>query len=230
MPRIGPPRGLMHNDVRLHAEAAMVQHQQQIDTVFAAELQFRLASAVRLAANVGKQPFDLPIEWVHGEHRVLYRDTALRKDQGDFAASCLQRSATYMLAMAVKDALRIAVSDPKNSNDPNVRSAYQIARLIRNAFAHAPFAPIWSIDADCRDQPFEVPSVIRLDTTALNGQPFDWRHYGGPLALLQLARYVRHEILGDEQRERAVLPLPGSVYFQQGDLVLEGVEPEKEDP
>ena len=59
-------------------------------------------------------------------------------------------SATYLLAVAVKDAIRAVVSDPnKASAESDVRAAYQIARLIRNAFAHAPFSPIWAIDPDC---------------------------------------------------------------------------------
>jgi hypothetical protein len=50
-----------------------------------------------------------------------------------------------LLAVPVKDAIRAVVSDPTASAGSEVRAAYQIARLIRNAFAHAPFSPIWSI-------------------------------------------------------------------------------------
>lgn len=89
----------------------MNQHQSQIDSLFAAELQFRLASAVRPASSAGKQTFDLPIEWSHGDHRVGYQEVALRSDQSDFAAWCMHRSATYMLAMAAKDAIRCAVAE-----------------------------------------------------------------------------------------------------------------------
>jgi hypothetical protein len=39
-----------------------------IDQLFASELQFRLASAVRLATTMKKQQLDLPMEWVHGKH------------------------------------------------------------------------------------------------------------------------------------------------------------------
>jgi hypothetical protein len=42
------------------------------------------------------------------------------------------------MAVAMKDAIRATVNDPKNSTNSDVRSAYQIARMIRNAFAHAP--------------------------------------------------------------------------------------------
>ncbi|MBI3634760.1 MAG: hypothetical protein HY216_00910 [Candidatus Rokubacteria bacterium] len=168
-----------------------------------------------------KQPLDLPLEWSHGTHSVSYEEVALRKDQGDFATHCLQRSATYMMAMTVRDAIRVAVTDPKTSNDPDVRSAYQISRFIRNAFAHSPFDPVWSIDGDCQGKTFEIAGVIKLDTTGLNATRFDWRHYGGPLALFRLSRFVRANILGESPTRRTVVPLPKNVCIQQGDLILE---------
>lgn len=57
-----------------------------INYLFAAELQFRLASAVRFAVTMDNQPLDLPMEWSHGKHKVSYEEVALRKDQTDFAA------------------------------------------------------------------------------------------------------------------------------------------------
>ena len=194
-----------------------------IDLLFAAELQFRLVSAMRLAVAMGNQPLDLPIEWSHGKHRVRYEEVALRKDQADFAAGIMQRSATYLLAVAMKDAIKTAVRDPKNSQEPNVQAAYQISRLIRNAFAHSPFDPIWSIDPDCQNRVFQIGEIVSLNTTELQGVAFDWRHYGGPLALLRLCRYVRFEILKDSRRTRQVIPLPKEIYYQQDDLILKRV-------
>jgi hypothetical protein len=43
----------------------------------AAELQFRLASAVRLAATFQVQLRDLPIKWSHGKHVVRYEEIAV---------------------------------------------------------------------------------------------------------------------------------------------------------
>jgi hypothetical protein len=128
------------------------------------------------------------------------------------------------MAVAVKDAIRAAVSDPKTSSDAKVRDAYQIARLIRNAFAHAPFSPTWSIDPNCQNRTFAVPDVISLNTTGLQGTAFDWRHYGGPLALLRLCRFARTEILGDNPPPRKVVPMPQSVSYQIGDLILTKVD------
>jgi len=129
-----------------------------------------------------------------------------------------------LLAVAVKDAIRAVVGDPKASAESDIRAAYQIARLIRNAFAHAPFSPIWSIDPDCRNMAFEIADVIRLDTTDLNGTAFDWHHYGGPLALYRLAQFTRIQVLKDDPPPRKVLPIPTNMIYQQGNLILRKVD------
>jgi hypothetical protein len=202
----------------------MTESEKQIGLLFTAELQFRLASAVRLASSLGTQPVDLPVIWIHGNHSARYGEIALRQDQADYAAHFLQRSATYLLAVAVKDAIRAVVGDPKASPDSDVRAAYQIARLIRNAFAHAPFSPIWSIDPDCRNTQFEIADIIRLDTTDLHGEAFDWHHYGGPLALYRLSQFVRIQLLKDDPPPRKTLPIPKNVIYQQGNLILRKVD------
>ena len=202
----------------------MSEREKHIQQLFTAELQFRLASAVRIATALKNQPLDLPMEWTHGSHRVSYEEIALRQDQADYAACFLHRSATYLMAVAIKDAIRAVVPDPKNSADSATQAAYQIARLIRNAFAHAPFVPTWSIDSDCRDKVFSIPDLVTLDTSRLNGTAFDWRHYGGPLALFRLCRYVRINILKDKVVPRMVVPVPASVIYQQGGLVLKKID------
>lgn len=202
----------------------MTESEKHIGLLFTAELQFRLASAVRLATSLGTQPIDLPVTWTHGNHTTRYGEIALRPDQADYAAHFLQHSATYLLAVAVKDAIRAVVSDPKVSAESDVRAAYQIARLIRNAFAHAPFSPIWSIDPDCLTKAFEIADVIRLDTTDLHGKAFDWHHYGGPLALYRLAQFTRIQVLKDDPPPRKVLPIPTNVVYQQGNLILRKVD------
>jgi hypothetical protein len=202
----------------------MTEREKHIAHTFTAELQFRLASAVRLATVLGIQPLDLPIEWTHGKHVVKYEEIALRPDQADYAAHFLHNSATLLLAVAIKDAIRAVVQDPKTSKDPNVQAAYQIARLIRNAFAHGPFAPTWSIDPDCRDHVFQIRNIIRLDTKNLQGTPFHWSHYGGPLALFRLCRFVRIHILKDKPSPRKSVPLPRKRITQLGELILQQID------
>ena len=194
-----------------------------IDQLFAAELQFRLASAVRLAVTADTQPLDLPMEWTHGKHKIRYEEMALRKDQADFAAALMHHSAVYMMTVAMKDAISAAVPHPDRLADPNVQAAFQISRLIRNAFAHGPFNPVWKISEKLRDRIIKVRDIISLDTTNLNDEVFDWRHYGGPIAMLRLCQYVRLEILRDSRRPRRVIPFPKNIYYQQGDQILKRI-------
>jgi hypothetical protein len=195
--------------------------QVHIDHLFSAELQFRMASAVRLATKLKVQPLELPIEWTHGSQRVEYAEIALRPDQAQFAACFLHRSATYLMAVAIKEAIQAAVPKPWESPDPDLAGAYQIARQIRNAFVHAPFAPTWMIDKGLRDKVFSVRDIIELKTGGLHGTAFDWRHYGGLLALYRLCRFVRIEILQDPVTPRKAVPIPTRVVRQQGDLILQ---------
>jgi hypothetical protein len=197
---------------------------QQIERLRLAELQFRLASAVRLASTFKTQPRDLPIDWSHGKHSVRYDEIAFSEADAEHAAWSLHRSATFLMAVAIKDAIRVAVHAPKTDSDADVRSAYQIARLIRNAFAHSPLDPVWSIDLDCRDRVFVVRDLIRLETAGLHDERFNWRHYGGPLALLRLSQFVRAEILKDARPPSRMIPMPQKVYRQQGDLILMKVD------
>jgi len=208
------------------AKAATVrtEREEHISRLFGAELQFRLASAVRLATTLKTQPLDLPTDQSHGRHHVKEKEIALRQDQAEYAAFFLHRSATYLMAVAMKDAIQVVTPDPKSSSDSSLRSAYQISRMIRNAFAHAPFSPIWSIDPDCRDQIFSVPRIIKFDTKGLQGQPFDWLHYGGPLALFRLCKFVRIKILKDDPKLRKAWPRSTKTIIQMGDLILQQVD------
>ena len=202
----------------------MKDTENHVAILFTAELQFRLASAVRLATTLQTQSLDLPTEWVHGNQSVEYNEIALLPEQADYAAHFLHQSTTFLLATAVRDALRTVFSEPKNSTDDNIRSAYQIARLIRNAFSHSPFSPKWSIDEDCQDKVFEIPDVIKLDTKNLNGKTVNWQDYGGSLAIFRFARFVRIELLGDNPTPRKTISTPNRIIHQQGNLILMKVD------
>src|SRR6266542_5980491 len=108
----------------------MDKREKHIGYLFTAELQFRLASAVRLATTLKTQPLDLPQDWTHGKHRVKYDEIALRQDQADYAASFMHKSATYLMAVAVKDAIAAVFPKPRECTDANARAAFEIARLI----------------------------------------------------------------------------------------------------
>lgn len=227
----------------------MSELEKHIGYLFTAELQFRFASAVNLATSRGVQPLDVPIEWTHGAHRVRYEEIALRDDQAEYAAHFVHRASTYLMAVAIKDALEAVVpglskavrtsqgvedavrnafdncaAKPWTIPTDDVATAYHVARLIRNAFAHAPWEPQWKIHPELRGIVFSIAHVITLSTDALHGTAFDWRHYGGPLALFQLCRLVRMKVLGHNPPPRTLVPMPSVRLYQQGGLILEEVD------
>jgi len=141
------------------------------------------------------------------------------------AASQLELTATLVVSGAIRDAILAMYTDPKNSSDQRVRYAYQISRLLRNAFAHSFVRPRWSIDKDCRDQKFTLERVIELDTSGLNGKTVEWRHYGGPLAIFAFCRFVRTALLSNPiDPGRELPPFPSVECYRQGRLILRRVE------
>jgi hypothetical protein len=220
-----------------------------LNHLFDAELQFRLAAAVRIAVTSQRQPLDFPEVWTHGHVSIRYEEMALRQEQADCAARLIQHSATLTMAVAVKDAIEAVVpalpdtvkrggnrilqavddaianstSKPWKVAETQVATAYHISRFIRNAYAHGPFAPKWKINHQIRDRTFTIPNVIELHTRGLHGNDFDWRHYGGLLALYQLCRFTRFDILGDERRVRTNIPPRQRTLYQVGDLIMERI-------
>lgn len=190
-----------------------------------AELQFRLAATVHLAVTLDNLELEFHTEWTHGRHTVNYEELYLTRHQSDIAANYLKQTATYLMAITIRNALKGCFQDSKNNEDKNIVAAYQISRLIRNAFAHSPIRPIWHIDEDCRDKKYEIDEIISLNTKNLDKKPFDWRHYGGLLALFRLSKFVRIDILGDiDVGKNRSIPQPKRRVIQQGELVLAQVE------
>lgn len=191
-----------------------------------AELQFRLAVTVRLSVSLETQPLEVPTRWSHGKHyTTTYEEIVLTKEQSDIAADYLKRTATYLMSITIKEALKEIYINPKSHKDKKIVAAYQIARLIRNAFAHSPISPVWHIDPDCRDKKFTIHNIISLDTANLDGKEFDWRHYGGLLALFRLSKFVRIDLLGDtDTGKNRAIPKPKREIIQQGELILKQID------
>jgi hypothetical protein len=98
-------------------------------------------------------------------------------------------------------ALQDTVPDRFKHPDDGIRSAAWIARLLRNAFAHNPFNPVWMLYSECENKVFEVKDVIRLSTEGLHKKRVVREDYGGPLALLRLSQFIRTRILGEQTEE-----------------------------
>ncbi|HMN74150.1 MAG TPA: hypothetical protein PKA55_19990 [Rhodoblastus sp.] len=203
----------------------MTERDQLVARLKIAEHQFRLACTVNLAVANEMQTLDVPVEWTFGNHRVSYQEFGLRRDQAELAAVQLEMTATFVVAATVRDAILAYFREPKNHSNLTIVAAYQISRMLRNAFSHSMVTPRWSIDDDCRSRIFSIDGVISLDTSHLHGQPVQWRDYGGPLSIFRFGRYVRESLLElpvDPNREKP--PYPSVVCYQQGRLIARRID------
>jgi hypothetical protein len=155
-----------------------------------------------MGSNLGRLPITLPSDWVEGMNSTTYKELALRPDQALFASTQLELTATMIMAMSVKKAVKFAFADAESSTDSTVHSAFWIANMVRNAFAHDPIRPVWKIDRKCKSKTLIVPDVIEFITDGLEKKPFEYKYLGGRLAVYSLCRFVRFKFLKDTKRKR----------------------------
>lgn len=221
---------LPHAEDLVHRPASddheeMDDRNKYINQIKLAEQQFRLACTVHLAVTNDVQPLDVPVEWTFGKHRVAYQDFGLRPDQAPLAAQALEEAAMLVLTSTIRDAIAALFPNPKVHTNSKVVAAYQISRIIRNAFAHSVVDPVWSIDADCIDKTFAIDSVISLCTNGLDGKRIGWRDYGGPLAIFHFGRFVREVLLQDPVDPNRKKPdYPSIASYQMGRMVMRKVD------
>lgn len=152
---------------------------------------------LRLLLSVGWEIRWVPSKVVgmtYGLHALSKEELTLSLNDRQDGGAALEHTATFTLALAVTQALRDVFVKPREHAEADVRAAFEIARLLRNAYAHQPFRPTWSIDPDCVGKVYEVADVIHVDTGNLQGRPVRWQDYGGKLALLRLCERVRDRI------------------------------------
>jgi hypothetical protein len=125
------------------------------------------------------------------------QDLQLSPDDAATASSALEHSAMLMLAIAVDTAFEKNITNRFNAPDPEVAVAARIARILRNTFSHNPFFPKWECTNPNHVGVFNIPNVISLNTLAVNGQEVDWRHYGGPLAILRFLEHCKSLLARD---------------------------------
>lgn len=152
-----------------------------------AEIQFKYAIALR--ANVPHLEYHEAFSY--GRHVLFKPELALDGKQEESATSFIEHSAIYIMAVQIDTVLEVNFEDRFNHADRNIRSASWISRLIRNSFAHNPFAPVWQIYPECENKIFEVNDAIILNTEGLNNKPVKRMDFGGPLALLHLLHFVQ---------------------------------------
>ena len=138
-----------------------------------------------------------PKTWSWGRHSVTDKDIKLSRDEARDGAMYVAHSALYIMVIQIDTALEKCFGGDRFSHpDKDIKSASCIARLIRNAFAHDPFHPVWLVPSRMKKQIFRLDKIdVELNVNDLEGKNVKRSHYGGPLALLQLSRFVRELIV-----------------------------------
>jgi len=166
--------------------AVMTYEADETQTAFQhAQLFFRFAFLD--SARLTQLPELTPLLFAWGKH-TAYIEVA--EHEKPILGSMLEHVGTFVLAVQMDTLLEERLPNRLDHPLPAIQSAARIAKLIRNAFAHNPFSPRWLLTPPTRNQVYEVPGIISLDTTELEGLRVRHKHFGGPVALLRLSDYI----------------------------------------
>ena len=131
-----------------------------------------------------------------GKHVLTKKELQLNKSEEKTGARILEFVGTYMMILQLNKVLEDEWGKRKRlqNKDKDIQNISQVVRLIRNAFAHDPFKPMWKIDYSTKNKEFKIPRILTLKTQDLHGKRLDRMHYGGPLALLRLLQFVKKKL------------------------------------
>lgn len=163
----------------------------KIDPKFLNELIVHASNQLRLVFGMyhGVTNLEYPGVFTWGRHTVTSEELQLSETEEELAFSSLEHSAIYLAMAQIHTTLETIFDDPFHIENQIASDAFQISRLTRNAFAHNPFAPIWEVREVWRKK-YDVPEIIRIDATNLDGKPVKSEHYGGPLSVFRLLEFV----------------------------------------
>ena len=160
-----------------------------------AETQYRFAVGINTLYTIRERYPKLPYPdfWTWGKHSITKKEMQLTRKEAKDGAMLFSHTALYILVVQIDTVLeRVFGKNRFTHNDGDIQSAASIARLIRNAFAHNPFYPIWIINKQMRNKMFRINRInVELNTSNLENKVVKRSHYGGPLAILELSRFVR---------------------------------------
>lgn len=115
----------------------------------------------------------------------------LDKSEEELGSRLLEHIGTYIMIQQLNKVLEDEYGFSRlQSNDIEIINLSQIVRLIRNAFAHDPFNPVWDISKSAENQEYQISGILSINTSNLHGKRLKREDYGGPIALLKLLEYA----------------------------------------
>ncbi len=132
-----------------------------------------------------------------GKHVLEYEELKLQREQEELGGAALEHAATFLMALQMDEALnQIFGKEYEKNPKTELDEARLIIKLIRNSFAHNPFAPTWNIrnPNNYPKKKLSVAGVLSIDISNINNMPAQWQDYGGKLAVLRLVDYIIDEL------------------------------------
>jgi hypothetical protein len=110
------------------------------------------------------------------KHSVDSKEIELTRDEEEFGAYLQEQVGTYMLILQLDKVLEDEWGTSRiYSKNSEIRKIFRVVRLIRNAFAHDPFKPIWRINSSWRGETYEIPGILTMKTEGLHGNRLKWK-------------------------------------------------------
>lgn len=160
-----------------------------------AEIQYKYTHALNIAYSVNESKPKLVYTdiFVWGKYTVHKADLQLNEEQEHQGVMLSSYAAKYLLCVQIDTILSELFGKERfKHTDEDIRAVSSITRLIRNAFTHNPFAPVWLIDRDSMNKIFHVKAIdLKLDTHGKHNRSLERSDYGGPLALLKISSLVK---------------------------------------
>jgi len=163
-----------------------------------AKLFYKFALAASENILYSEERLDYYEVFAYYRHVAERSELELTKTEERKGANILEHVGIYMMMLQLNQVLKDEWGDNRiYSKDKDIQNVSQIVRLIRNAFAHDPFKPMWDISKSAKNRVFEIPKVLTLKTHNLHDKRVQPKDYGGQLALLRLVEFAERKLLNE---------------------------------
>ncbi len=166
-----------------------------LELIKLAERQYKFSVAVGSLALFNDEEIQnhLPTSMVWGSHSYTGVEFELKNEEMKECSVLMQNSAMYILVVQIDKFLEIFCKDRYKHSEHGIKNASILIRQIRNSFAHDPIYPKWDVkQPEAKGKRIEIPNIMEIDFSLVDGKIISRYDFGGPLAILRLSEYIRN--------------------------------------
>jgi hypothetical protein len=179
-----------------------IERQAHIEMIIQAERQYKFSVALSFDCHTAirdtnRNYVNYSMEYVWGKYRYGEAEMRITPQEELTCSITLQLTSIYILVLQLDRFLeKYYGSNRFDSDDIDLANTSIVVRQIRNAFAHNPLYPTWEIrQPQAKNKIINIGSMLTVDFERIDGKKVEREHYGGPLAILELSKFVRGKFL-----------------------------------